>query len=91
MPGSEKITWMPCSRQAAEPAAGAPQQDQRDADDDRRDGERQVDDRLHDPAPAEAAARERERRDDAEDDVQRHDDRDDLQRQRDRRDARPAS
>ena len=44
MPGTEKITWMPCSVEpVAEPAGLAVDEHQRQADDDRRDRERQID------------------------------------------------
>ena len=42
MPGNPKITRKPSILDAAEPADGAPQHDQRDADHDRRDRERQI-------------------------------------------------
>ena len=74
MPGSEKIT----GRSAPPSQPSLPQNRiSDDADDHRRDRERQVDDRLQDALAREAPAGERERRDEAEDDVQRHDDRDD--------------
>ena len=70
--------------EAAEPAAAPVEQKEREADDHRRERERQVDDRVHEAAPGEAAAHERERQDHAEDRVRRHRDRRHQQRQLER-------
>ena len=83
--GSAKRTWMPWSVEpAAEPAVAAVEQEEREADDDGRERERQVDERVHEPLAGEAAPHDRERADDAEDRVQRHGDRRDDQRQLER-------
>ena len=71
IPGTAKMTW---NGQVAEPAAAAVDEDQRQADDDRRDRERQVDQRVQHRLAAEAAARERQRAEHAEDRVERHGD-----------------
>ena len=63
----------------AERARRAPQQDEGDADDHRRHGERQIDDGLQDALPTKPVARQNECGGDAEDDVERNHDRDDEQ------------
>ena len=51
--GSAKRIWTPCSLEpVAEPAGAAVEQEERQADDDRRERERQVDDRVDDPGAA---------------------------------------
>src|SRR6266516_5417392 len=67
--------------EAAKPTAGAVEQVERKPDDDRRQGERQVDDRVQQPAPREAVPDERDREHDAEERVQGNRDRRDDQRQ----------
>ena len=68
MPGIEKMILMPiAAEQPPTPVEPAVDQDQREADDDRRDGERQVDQRVERPAcrgtrGGRAAARRRRRR-----------------------------
>ena len=72
IPGSAKTTWIPCSVEpAAEPARAAVEEQEREPDDDRRERERQVDERVHEPLAAEALPDDRERADDAEDRVRR--------------------
>ena len=66
---------------APEPPRAAVEQEEREPDDDRRQGERQVDERVDDPLPGKALAHDRERADHAEDGVRRHRDRRDLERQ----------
>jgi hypothetical protein len=57
IPGVEKITRMPCSGQPpAEPAVAPVDEDQRQADDDRGDGERQVDESAEERLPPHPAA-----------------------------------
>ena len=61
--GSANSTWMPWpSEPRAEPAGAAVEQEEREADDDRRERERQVDERVHEPLAGEAPAHDRERR-----------------------------
>ena len=64
----------------AEPAGAPVEQEEREADDDRRERERQVDERVHEPLAGEAPADDREAAEDAEDRVQRHGDRGHLER-----------
>ena len=59
----------------AEPAGPSIEQEEREADDDRRKREREVDDRVHEALARKRPAHDRQRRDDAEDGVQRDDDR----------------
>ena len=69
----------------AEPAGAAVEQEEREADDDGRERERQVDDRVDDARRrGKRPPHDRERADDAEDGVQRHGDRGDDQRQLER-------
>ena len=58
MPGSAKMTWMPWSRASRRTSRCARDQDQREPDDDRRDGERQVDERVEDAPPRNRLAHE---------------------------------
>ena len=74
--GRAKSTWIPWLRQPVpEPAAAwRVEEKERQPDHDRRDGERQVDERVQQPLAAEAAAHDRERAEHAEDRVERHGD-----------------
>ena len=65
-------------QEPAEPAVLAVDQEQRQADDHRRERERQVDERVEERLAGEPAAHERERRDDPEDGVDGHGDGRDL-------------
>ena len=72
MPGTEKMIWMPVvGEPRPEPARAAVEQQQRETDHDRRDRERQVDQRVEQPLAGEAPAHERQRREHAEDGVER--------------------
>ncbi len=59
-PGEPEDDLEPGAVERPEPAGRAPQHDEGDADDDRRDGEGQVDDALQQPAPAESPADQRQ-------------------------------
>ena len=63
IPGTANRMFNAVVREAAEPAAAPVEQHEREADDHRRERERQVDDGVQQPAPGEAAAHERERQD----------------------------
>ena len=79
--GSANSTWIPCAGEpAAEPARPPVEQEEREADDDGGERERQVDERVHEALAREAPAHDREPADDTEDGVQRHGDRDRDQR-----------
>src|SRR3982750_4668756 len=58
-------------KKRAEPSCAPVQQEQHEADDDGRERERQVDDRVDDPGAREAPSHDRERADDAEHGVDR--------------------
>ena len=75
IPGRAKTTWKPCSiSQPPNQPVAAVEQQEREADDDGRERERQVDERVDEPLAGEAVAHDRERADDAEDRVRRHGD-----------------
>ena len=71
-------------REAAQPAAAPVEQHEPEADDHRRDRERQIDHRVQQAAPGEAAADEASAQHDPDDRVHRHGDRRDQQRQPER-------
>ena len=70
--------------EAEEPAAAAVEHEEREPDDDRRERERQVDERVHEPLAREALPDDRERAQDPEHGVEGHSDRRDDQRQLER-------
>ena len=70
--------------EAAEPARAPVEEEQREADDDGREREREVDERVQQALPRKPLADDRERADDPEDGVERHRDRRDDQGQLER-------
>ena len=74
--GSANSTWTPWSEShAPNQPSRAVQEIEREPDDDRRERQRQVDERVHEAHPGNAMAHDRERAEDAERRVQRHGDR----------------
>ena len=72
--------WWP-KRKLAEPAVAGVEQVEREADDDRRERHRQVDDRVHEAHAGNAMPHDREAAEDPEDRVQGNGDDGDLDRQ----------
>ena len=92
MPGTEKMTVMPwAASQLPNQPVLAVDEDERQADDDRGDGEGDVDQRIEQPGAGEAVAGQDERDADPEDRVQRHGDGGHEQREPRARAGRPAA